>query len=356
MIVCFLANVSSVHTRRWAEYFSERGHEVHVISLIPAEIPGVRVHVIAPRFSWKPLGYSSTLLRIRALVRRIKPDILHAHYASSYGLLGAGTTWRPLIISAWGSDILQPREQSGLLRFLIARALRRADLVNSLAHHMTRTIRAMKVPTDRILTLPWGTDLSLFNADRRRKEAEEYDIISTRNLDKIYNVELLLRALPRTVEKYPKLKCLLVGDGPLRERLRDLARSLGVDSHIEWRGRQSPEEIAGLLNRSKVFVSTSFSDGNNVSLNEAMACECFPIATDIPANREWVRDGENGFLVPCDRPDVLADRIGSALESETRRSQASALNRGIIRKSADWIKNMEKMEQCYQELSKKAAE
>src|SRR5437763_11037152 len=95
--LCLLADAGSIHTRRWAEYFADRGHEVHLLSMRPATYSRVNVHVIRP---WLGRGgYLAAAFAARRRVRELEPDLVHAHYASSYGLWGAVCGWKPLIVS-----------------------------------------------------------------------------------------------------------------------------------------------------------------------------------------------------------------------------------------------------------------
>jgi len=350
MTICYLANALSIHTQRWATHFAERCYNVHVISFHPGDIPGVQVHCVSPLVSIKPVGYLLTLPKVKLLLRQIRPDILHAHYATSYGLLGALTGYHPFVITAWGTDVLIAPKQSKFLRVMVLFALRRADLVTSMAHHMTRTLIELGIPKETIFTLPFGVDTTIFHPGLRTQEREDIDIVCTRPFEPIYNVELLIRALPQIVTVKPKVRCALVGDGHLRPKLETLARELGVEHNITWAGWVPLPDVAQWLSRAKVFITPALSDGNNISLNEAMTCGCLPIGSDIPANREWLVDGENGFIVPSDRPGVLAQRILEALNSEELRQRAAERNWQIVQERANWHKNIAGMEQYYQRL------
>ncbi len=354
MTIAYLADASSIHTQRWAAHFADLGCAVHVISLESAAIPGVEVHCVSLPAPYKAAKYLLAVPRVRLLLKRIRPDIVHAHYATGYGLVAALAGFRPLVITAWGSDVLIAPGRSRLLRATVSFALRRADLVHSLADHMTRALRDLQVPSERIVTLPFGTDTTVFHppTQERRREGQ---IICTRPFEPIYNVEILIRSLPRVLSEHPDVRCVLVGDGALRRRLEILSDELGVRANIAWTGRVSPPEVAQRLSLAEVFITPSFSDGNNISLNEAMACGCFPICSDIPANREWIDDGENGFLVPPDRPDLLGDRVIEALQRTELRSRAAARNWEIVKARADWHKNMARMAQYYGELAGKMA-
>src|ERR1700679_2792829 len=98
MNICYLANAASIHTQRWALHFSKRGHNVTVLSLTSANIPGVTVRWIGPDANARgPIAYLLCLPRLRRALRELKPDILHAHYAGGYGLTAALTGFHPVV-------------------------------------------------------------------------------------------------------------------------------------------------------------------------------------------------------------------------------------------------------------------
>ena len=125
---------------------------------------------------------------------------------------------------------------------------------------------------------------------------------------------------------------------------------LGVQDHIRFLGRVTGEEMPRLLGNADVFVTTAVTDGNNISLNEAMACGSFPIATDIPANREWIEHGRNGLLFPVRDAQDLAATIDQALGDPARQQAAAAINWKIIRQRGSWVSNMAVMETHYRRL------
>jgi len=350
MKLCLLANAESIHTQRWATYFSQNGHSVTVLSLSKGNIPGVTVRCVGPEPGvYGRLAYLAAVLPVRIALKALKPDVLHAHYAGGYGLLGALADYHPLIISAWGSDVLVVPRAEPLMKRIILKCLERADLITSVAAHMTASIRALGV-TKEILTLPLGVDTEIFcprPAASPRTETSPL-IVSTRHLEEVYNLSLLVDALPEILLAVPSARVVIIGDGSMRNRLEMHAHRLGVEHSILFLGRVTPQEVASYLVRADVFVSTSLSDGNNISLNEAMACGAFPVVTDISANREWIQNGVNGYLVDAHDPCDLATQVVGALRTPELRSRAAARNWEIIRERASWKAAMETMEQRYQ--------
>jgi glycosyltransferase involved in cell wall biosynthesis len=352
MKICYLANAASIHTGRWASHFTQRGHEVTVVSLTNASIPGVDVRWIGPDPNVDGrAAYLWAVPRLRRLLRELNPDVLHAHYAGGYGLTAALSGFRPMALTAWGSDVLILPRTSLLMRFLVTHSLRRACLVTSMAKHMTAAITGLGVPADCVLTLPFGVDTKLFHPrlreDRRRTG---FTIVSTRHLEPLYNVGLLVEAMPEIAAAMPGVRLLIIGEGSERGQLEARVRELDMASQVKFLGRQRPRDISSYLSDADLFISTSLSDGNNVSLNEAMACGAFPIATDIPANREWIRHGENGFLTGVRDSHSLAGFAVQALRQGDLRTRAAETNWEIIQRRGSWSAAMEVMEEQYRNL------
>lgn len=347
MRICFLADVRSIHTKRWASHFVEQGCDVHVVSFSPGDIRGATLHRIRAVKGLRPVSYMLAAPRVRRLLKRIRPDVVHSHYVTSYGLVGALIGVRPHIATAWGTDVLVWPQRSRLARSLVGWTLKRADLITSMARHMTEAIRWLGVPKSRIITLPFGVDTSIFHPGLHTWGAETIDVVCTRAFEPIYDLDTLIRSLPIVRARFPGIRCLLIGQGSQRRHLVRLARNLGVDSQIRWLGQLDQPSLAVWLGQSRVFVSTSRSDGNNISLNEAMACGCFPVVSDIPANREWMEGEGHGVLVPTGRSDLVAAGIIEGLSSR-RMAEVAAANWEIVRERGDWHKNIRTIERHYE--------
>jgi len=350
MKICLLGNAASIHIQRWAGFFVKKGYELHIISFSAGAVDGATVHHVSWWTPIKSVGYLATLPRIRRLIREISPDILHAHYAISYGVLGGLTGFRPLAIGAWGSDILVIPGTSKIRWKVLLYALRRADLITSLADHITHALVERGIPAAKIKTIPFGVDTQLFHPLPDAKRPQPYDVICTRNFDTGYNVAALLRALPAVIRRHPQLTCLLAGDGPQKDSLKNLASELGIENNLRWLGWLSPQELAQRLRQTKVYVSPSLSDGTSTALTEAMASGSFPVVSDIEANRPWIENGATGLLFPPSDSMALSDCVLRALASQSFRSEALELNREKVETDANWRSIMKSVEGFYLQL------
>lgn len=357
MKICFLADGESIHTVRWCRHFSSLGHEVHVISFKPASIEGTTVHhVNAGKIdvgggNWKVI---TKVPEVKRIVRSVKPDVLHAHYATSYGLVGALAGHHPYVVTALGSDVLISPKGSFIYRMLLKYVFSKADWITAMAEHMREAILALGVPAHKVVTLPFGIDPAVFNAASRRLPEGKFVITSTRNFEDVYNHPHLINALALVRDKIPNLEVNLIGTGSKREGVERLVKEKKLDDIVTFHGRIPQPEIARMLNASHLFVTVSLSDGNNISLNEAMACGAYPIATRIPANIQWIEDGVNGMLVEINDVNGLSEKMLEAYRNYGElQNRAFEMNQRIIAERAIWSKNMEAMERYYQKLLRK---
>lgn len=347
MRVLYVADAASVHTQRWAIAFRDLGAEVAVASFRPAQIAGVAVHHL-PTGGLGRAGYLLALPALRQIQSRFQADVVHAQYVTSYGFLAATAGLRPLVVTAWGSDVLVSPQASRLAGWLAHRALRAADAVTTVAEHMNAAVVALGARPERVQSVPFGVDTALFRPPAKAPAAPPpLRIISTRNFAPVYSLHTLIEAARLLQAQGLPLALDLVGQGPLEAALRAQVQAAGLQAATTFHGHVSHPQLVALLGAAHVFVSSAISDGNNVSLNEAMACGCLPVATDIPANAQWLEHGRNGLLfAPGDAP-ALADAIARAAADAPWRAAAAAQNRLIVEQRADWQGNVQRMQALY---------
>lgn len=358
MRIAFLGDASLDHVRRWARYFGGRGHDVLLLSFEETgdcTVPCRRLKKVLPT---KLLGYTAALGSVKSELEFFRPDIVNALYAGGYGFVAALSGFRPLVVTTLGSDLLVDYPSSIIHRLQIDYAVRKAELVTTDADVLTDVLVRAGTPPVKILKAYFGIDESVFYPPAEGTDPGPHAgarIISTRNLHPIYEVERLIDALPSLLE-HIDAHIVICGDGPERDRLERKAALLGLEGRIEFKGRLGSEALAGELRAADVYVSTSRSDSTSVSLLEAMACGIPPVVTDIPANREWITDGENGLLVPPGDPLSLAGAIRRILEDRTFTAAVRELNRKLVKEKGLWDQNMEIIERAFTRLLEGAGE
>ncbi len=357
MKICFLAEASSIHSKKWVEYFAQKGHKVHWISLTPP----TQVNIEKIKFYQFKGNLLFNAMRIKKLIRKIAPDILHAHYAGKDGFIGALSGFHPFVLTAWGSDVLftaKSKIKGPFVKF----ALNKADLITCDAEHMKKAMEQLGMPVAKIKIIHFGIDAEKFSPGvKNEKLIKElglsgyHTIISLRNLESIYNLESLIKSIPLILKEMPKTKFVIAGTGPQEKMLKKLAHSLKILEMTQFIGRIPNDEMPKYLKTADIYVSTSLSDaGIAASTAEAMACGLPVVITDFGENREWVNDGKNGFVVPIKNPELLAEKIIYLLKDEDRRAKFGKINRRIIEERNSYNKEMAKMEVLYEELIRRS--
>ena len=365
MKICYLADIRSIHTKRWIEYFAKE-HEVDLITLaytkkedtfVPEEVykmMNVRVHKVS-----KPMPFLLLApFKIRRLIKKINPDIVHAHYVTQYGFCGAFSGFHPLIISAWGSDVLVDPDNSMIFKLMVKFALKEVDLITCNGENLKEAMTNMIEDSQKIKIIYHGVDIKNFNSSKRDKaiikslfKGDFPTVISIRGLEPIYNVESLIKAIPLVLKLVPDAKFIIANNGSQEAHLKEMAKSLDIWNNVKFVGLIQHNELPKYLASSDIYVSTSLSDGGAVvSTLEAMACGLAPVVTDSGDHRKLIKSGENGFVVPVKNSKALSEKIIYLLENGEYREEIKKKNLEIIKAKFDWNENMKRIEEKYRAI------
>jgi glycosyltransferase involved in cell wall biosynthesis len=353
MRILFLAGAASYHTKRWVDYFVDRGHQCFLISLERGAPTKADEFFIKSRILPSFLKYPLSVRKVKKIAEEIKPDLINAHFVPAYGLVGALLGRHPLVVSTWGSDILISAKKSFLHRLRAKYVLSKADLVTTDAKVLTQAVLDLGVDEKRVIQNPMGVDRELVVEGEKRKsdssfrdENKTFVILSNRRLEPVYDLATLLKAVPLVIKQAKrKVRSVIVGQGSQKKKLMRLVRDLNLEEYVEFKGELSRRELIGCYKDSDIYVSTSLSDSTSVSLLEAMALGPIPIVTDIPGNREWIEDRENGFLFPVSDHHALAKVMAYTINEFTGWIEFREKNISLIKEKAIWEDNMEAVEE-----------
>ena len=352
MKILFLADGSSQHTKKWIDYFVQKNHLCYLLSFEKGMEINIESYYMRPCIKIKGLKYISSYFKVKRIADKIKPDLISALFVPNYGLLGALLNSKPLVVSAWGSDILISPQKSFLHKLRTKFVLNKADLILSDSDFLTKKIKQLGMDNNKILTFPLGIKIEKYYQEK--KKSETIAILSARRFEPIYDVKTFIQAIPIVLEKSKrKIRFVIVGTGSQSKQLKQLADDLKLQDKIIFKGNLTDEELIETYQDSDIYVSTSLSDSTSVSLLEAMASGCIPIVTDIPGNQEWIKDGENGFLFgPKDHKD-LAQKISTVMDDFEKYQVISQTNLQILKDKADWNKNMRMVEERFLQMAGK---
>jgi L-malate glycosyltransferase len=345
MRLCLLAEASSIHTRRWAQHFAARGDDVLVLSLRPGSVPGARVAVIAPPRLGR-LGYLLGWPRAAAAARAFRPDLVHAHYATSYGLIGALVDRHPYVISSWGSDVTAGQARSPLWRALLRFAYARADAACATSRFLAEATRPFLRPGLDVTVTPFGVDLARFPF-RRAPRRETVTIGAARfRLEPIYGLHHLVAAFAAVADHRARL--VVYGQGRQRGALERQARELGLADRVSFPGFVPHERVPAALDALDVFAMPSVvPEAFGVAAVEASAVGLPVVASAVGGLPEVVRDGETGYLVPPGDEARLAERLSALVADPELRARLGAAGRALATRCYDWNENAQIMAELY---------
>ncbi len=350
--IVFLSNANSLHLREWAEYFAvELGHAVTVLTIPALEKPyrePVEVVELGRGLQKRKPFWPLLVPRIRRELRARRADLFVGYRVVSYGFLASLARFRPLVLAAQGGDMVWPPDDR-VGQFCVRYAVRRAQLLNAWSPNIRDEMLRFGADPARIVVLSRGIDLDFFPAPDPSPRPPR--IAMTRSLLPSYNTKQLVAAMPHVLRAVPGATCAIAGDGPLRGALEAQARELGLDGAVRFTGRLERAALRDMVAGSRVYCSTTITDGLPLSHFEAMAVGAVPVCTDIAANRVWIRHGENGMLAPVGDPEALARGLVRALTDDAWCAGAAAENRRMVEQAHDRRANMARMSRGWAELA-----
>ena len=343
--LCLLGDANSPHTRRWATEMRARGWRVSLVTALPEPIDNVEQRILPPvRRS------ADWLMRVGAArrhVRELAPDIVHAHYVTSYGYLAARCGRHPLVMTAWGSDLLVTPKTRPWMRWLTGWILRRADLITGDSMSLVEATKEYH-PRAPVHEIHWGVDRARF-APVPWNSKHSVHIVSMRAWEPNYHIDTLIDAFALLRERLPgaPLRLHLLGGGPLEATLRHQVQMRGLEQCVDFHGRLDDAGMADVLARCKISVTVPTSDATSVAMLESMACGLAVVASDLAANRQWI---DHALLVPPGDARALADVLQQLATNDERMHQTGERNTKRIALEGDRKVQMDHIERLYRQL------
>lgn len=357
MKICFIADGRTIHTQRWIEYFSKE-NDVNLITYdpMPNPIAGVTEHVIPGRFNNLYLDFWPRQIIIQKLIKKISPDLIHAHFITKYGFhLPLGKKY-PEIVSAWGDDILILPPKSRLIHYFTKIILKRVDLIYGVSHDINNHIQSdFGISEKKIKYLPFGIDTEMFSPSEEHLKFDRDNIVifSNRGFYPVYDMATLVEGFSLAYSVNDNLRLFLKGDGPELSSIKELVAKKGLSAVVTFLDRTEYSQVPVDLNKADIFVTTAVSDGTPVSLLETMATQTPLIATNLGGVPEWITEGENGLLIPPGDPSSLSEKILLLAEDENLRIKLGKNARKTVLERGDWWKLMAEAEKDYRTLIEK---
>lgn len=286
MKILWLADNTSPHITRWENALVRKGISPKIIS-----IPKLR-----PR-----IKYAFTIKSIESQVKEFQPDIIHAHYASSYGVISTFLKYPcPRLISVWGSDILTAKHQNLFYKLLLKRSLKQPETVLANSKYLLKKSRDLV--HRNYLHIPYGIDINKFDACSNKKNLNDFSEIKLgiiKRLHTVAGVDIAIKTVKHlnSMQVNTRFTLFIAGEGPERNKLESLAKDLKIANLITFLGHIPANKICTVYQNIDIAIFPSRIEGLGVSLLEAMASKVPVIANNTQGIKELLNNGEFGVCI-----------------------------------------------------------
>jgi len=366
MKILLLSDSNSPHTLRWAKSLSKMNIKIAIFSI---HEPNLSLYDATPEIliyslhasrdlqtknekNISKIIYFKAIYKIKNLIKEFQPDIVHSHYASSYGLIGALAGFQPYIISVWGGDVFGFPNYSILHRNFLKYALSKASIILSTSHIMKEETR--KYTSKQIEVIPFGVDVELFKPNKVERIFNDEDIVigTIKTLELRYGIEYLIRGFELVKNKFPdkSLKLLIAGEGTERARLEKLVKELKLTNDTIFTGYINHTEVQNFHNMIDIFVAVSLEESFGVAIIEASACEKPVVVSNVGGLPEVVDNGKTGYIVDSKNFNKLADALIKLISDSGLRLEMGKNGREKVKKEYEWNWCVHKMVSIYNQL------
>ncbi len=367
MKILLLANANSVHSIKWITSLANKGIKITVISLNRCKVSDYRklnnVKILSLNQSLKrKQGAVSKLLVLRALpfvrktIKEFKPDILHSHYATTYGLLGALSGFHPFIISVWGSDVFDFPKISLLHKMMLKFNFKRADKILSTSNVMAKETNLYT--NKEIAVTPFGINMVEFKPEKVDSLFKEDDIVigTIKTLESKYGIAYLIKAFKIVCDRNKglQLRLLIVGGGSLDKELKRMVEELNISDKTIFTGSVPFKEVPKYHNMLSISVSVSVLDSESfgVAIIEASSCAKPVVVSNVGGLPEVVEDGVTGIVVPKQDIQKTAEAIEKLVLDVKLRERMGEAGRERVKKLYNWKNNVREMIAIYEKILK----
>ncbi len=357
MKVIYFSYDYCAHDHRFLSALAGTEHETYYVRLqrgprqtedrpVPESIHIVQWAGGQKPFEWYDLP--KLAFDFRRLTRQIKPDLIHAGPIQNCAFIAALSGFRPILTMSWGFDLMQDVHKSRWMERITRYVLRRSAYFTSDAQVTRDKAVAYGMDPERTVVFPWGVDLNHFSP-RKTVAGRPSSVVlfCNRSWEPRYGVDVLAEAFVTVARQRSDVELLLLADGSQAARIRQILERGGVMDRVTFAGQIPQRDLPRFYHMADLFISPSHVDGSSVSLMEALACGLPCLVSDIPANKEWVSEGENGWLFPDGDAGALAAKIIQVLEQPKDLKKIGDAARSIAEQRADWKKNFAQLMHAY---------
>jgi glycosyltransferase involved in cell wall biosynthesis len=360
--ILYFSNDYCTHDHRFLAAIQAGGHEVFHLRLeanlrqtedrpVPEGVEIVPWAGGRGKFRWRNLP--RYLASLRGVIKRLQPDLIHAGPIQTCAFLAILSGFRPILTMSWGYDLMQDVHRNRWWGWVTGYVLKRSTYFISDANVTRDKAVVYGMEPERTVVFPWGVDLEHFMPGPRETPLGKgvgFTLFCNRSWEPRYGVDDLASAFVKAARIEPELNLILLAEGSQGARIRQILLNGGMRDRVTFGGQVSQNELPRWYHWADVYISPSHVDGSSVSLMEALACGLPCLVSDIPANREWVREGENGWFFPDGDIGALAAKILMAAKQRRSLAKIGRAARKTAEDRADWNKYSGILIQTYRNI------
>jgi glycosyltransferase involved in cell wall biosynthesis len=282
---------NSVHLSSFISALQADQHEIYLLSEEACHVDGLISNFVVSFRTKNPIKILDNCSKIKNFILKINPEVIHIHQVNRLAFFTATIAQRlniRIVTTAWGSDVLLIPQKNFLYRYLVTQTIKRSDIITADSNDMIEAMQRI-APSQKYKLLQYGID----PIDAVTKEKIIY---SNRLHEPLYQIDKIVQYFADFSKTHPDWTLVVAGSGSETEKLKNLAKSLGLESKISFVGWQQKEENRAWYAKAAIYVSIPKSDGTSVSLLEAMSAGCLPVVADLPVSHEWIQPGKNGVI------------------------------------------------------------
>jgi glycosyltransferase involved in cell wall biosynthesis len=342
---------TEIATYFMAVHLAQRGHNVHVITILDEGLPGescekgfyiyriplIRIRIFGAFFYW---------YNVFMKIRKIDPDLVHVQsLVAGMPALISKKLWRiPYVVWGQGSDVYFPK---GYIQLTNKMIMKNAGSAIALTKDMKRAMQ--DIYARDIAIVPNGINMADLSDEPRRRNEEDHGkrVLYVGRLSPVKGVQYLIRAMKQVHDTIPDAKLIIIGHGRERKMLETLSKELGIQKHVQFSGEVPHEKVLSFMQQADVFVLPSLSEGFPMVIVEALACGLPVVASRVGGMPEIITNDTNGYLVEAKDAEALAEKILVLLQDEKLRKKISDNNKELVKKYT-WENVIIELEKIYE--------
>ncbi len=380
--------INGVFVHEQVKKLIEMGHEVRIIAPVPKVPPFFKYisvkwkkyysitlkkefddHIVYyPRYIALPgnINFHTSGIRmylgIRKTVKMINKefdfDIIHAHVAlpDGYAAMKVASIYgKPLITTIHGQDFQQTIYKNEKCKNAVEKVLQAAEKTVLVSGKLNR-IRKKAFPVlqdDKFTVINNGVSDFFIENFTEQNPKSEFTLLSVSNLIETKGIDINIKALSMIVKQYPKVRYNIIGDGPKKPELVNLAKKLNLENNIRFLGTQSRQDVKKNMLEADVFILPSWNEAFGVVYIEAMATGLPVIGCKGEGIEDIVEDGKEGYLISPKNVSELGEKVLFLISNAKLRQKLGGNARNKVKASFTWSHKAIELTELYNNILEK---